>query len=106
MSDTPSNKRIDEAHSRFPKSAAEQVADHGDELGFKHRSYYQGDEDCYICTLLRQVSSMKAALTMPTMAEITLACGVLTASERRSVKAALEWFIRKAMAERHSVGQE
>ena len=33
-------------------------------------------------------------LSMPTQAEILLACGEMTASELRTVKAALAWFIR------------
>lgn len=66
MSNPPNPKRIDEAHSYFPKTAAEQTADHGDELGFRHRQYTQSQmEDCYICTLLRENAELRKRLAAP-----------------------------------------
>lgn len=54
-------KRINEAHSYFSKTAAEQGADHGEQYGFKHRLYAQGVEECYICALLRENAELRSA---------------------------------------------
>ena len=44
---------------------------------------------------LEAAQSATAKLEMPRMDEILLACGEMTASERRCVRTALEWFIRR-----------
>ena len=52
----------------------------------------------YLERLNEQEAALRSAtakLEMPRMDEILLACGEMTASERRCVRTALEWFIRR-----------
>lgn len=51
--ETPTPKRIDEAHSYMTRAACAESPSH-ETLGLKHRTYSQSaHEECYICALLR-----------------------------------------------------
>ena len=51
---------------------------------------------CRAWEICCEAQSANAKLEMPRMDEILLACGEMTASERRCVRTALEWFIRRS----------
>jgi len=61
-SQPPSVERIVAAHSMVTKENAERGANHGDDLGWRHREYRQGsDEGCYFCALLDEIARLRAS---------------------------------------------